>query len=88
MYIKKRMFVLSLLKMTNSNQMCEVLLFVCSKMADETNPSSKLPVADSLNQKLQLALFDYLIWGFDPVNSHCAFNIFQKVVFMHGALHR
>ena len=32
--------------MTNPNQMREVLLFVCSKMADETNLSSKLPVAD------------------------------------------
>ena len=33
-----------LLTMTNPNQMREVLLFVCSKMADETNLSSKLPV--------------------------------------------
>ena len=32
--------------MTNPNQMCEVLLFVCSKMADETNLNSKLPIAD------------------------------------------
>ena len=32
--------------MTNPNQLCDVLLFVCSKMADETNLSSKLPVAD------------------------------------------
>ena len=41
------MFVrLSLLTMTSPNQLCGVLLFVCSKMADETNPSSKLPVAD------------------------------------------
>ena len=41
------MFVrLSLLTMTNPNQLCNVLLFVCSKMADETNLSSKLPVAD------------------------------------------
>ena len=30
----------------NPNQLCDVLLFVCSKMADETNLSSKLPVAD------------------------------------------
>ena len=37
---------LSLLTMTNPNQMCDVLLFVCSKMADETNLSSKLSVAD------------------------------------------
>ena len=37
---------LSLLTMTNPNQLCDVLLFVCSKMADETTLSSKLPVAD------------------------------------------
>ena len=37
---------LSLLTMTNPNQLCDVLLFVCSKMADETNFSSKLPVVD------------------------------------------
>ena len=37
---------LSLLAMTNPNQLCDVLLFVCSKMADVTNLSSKLPVAD------------------------------------------
>ena len=37
---------LSLLTMTNPNQLCDVLLFVCSKMADKTNLSSKLPVAD------------------------------------------
>ena len=37
---------LSLLTMTNPNQLCDVFLFVCSKMADETNLSSKLPVAD------------------------------------------
>ena len=45
------MFVcLSLLTMTNPNQMCEVLLFVCSKMADETNLRSKLPVADRIRE--------------------------------------
>ena len=37
---------LSLLTMTSPNQLCDVLLLVCSKMADETNLSSKLPVAD------------------------------------------
>ena len=37
---------LSLLTMTNPSQLCDVLLFVCFKMADETNLSSKLPVAD------------------------------------------
>ena len=46
-YVKKCSLVrLSLLTMTNSNQLCDVLLFVCSKMADETNLSSKLPVVD------------------------------------------
>ena len=39
-------FLLSLLTVTNPNQLCDVLLFVCSKMADETNLSSELPVAD------------------------------------------
>ena len=37
---------LSLLTITNPNQMCKVLLFACSKMADETNLSYKLPVAE------------------------------------------
>ena len=37
---------LSLLTLINPNQLCEVLVFVCSKMADQTNLSSKLPVAD------------------------------------------
>ena len=37
---------LSILTMTNPNQLFNVLLFVCSKMADETNLSSKLSVAD------------------------------------------
>ena len=31
--------------MTNPNQLCDVLLFVFSKMADETSVSPKLPVA-------------------------------------------
>ena len=44
---------LSLLTMTNPNQLCDVLLFVCSKMADETNLNSKLPVADRTRE----------IWG-------------------------
>ena len=33
---------MSLLTMTNPNQLCDVLLFVCSEMANETNLSSKL----------------------------------------------
>ena len=44
--MKNLLVRLSLLTMTNPNQLCDVLLFVCSKMADETNLSSKLPVAD------------------------------------------
>ena len=47
MFIKDLHFVrLSLLTMTHTNQLRDVLLFVCSKMADETSLSSKLPVAD------------------------------------------
>ena len=45
-YTNSLLVRLSLLTMTNPNQLCDVLLFVCSKMADETNLSSKLPVAD------------------------------------------
>ena len=41
---------LSLMTMTNPNQMLEVLLFVCSKMGDETNRSSQLPVADRTSE--------------------------------------
>ena len=53
-----RMFVcLSLLTMTNPNQLCDVLLFVCSKMADETNLSSKLPVADRTRMVWERKLF-------------------------------
>ena len=37
---------LSLLTITNPNQLCDVLLFVCSKMTGETNLSFKLSVAD------------------------------------------
>ena len=35
---------LSLLTMTNPNQLCDVLLFVCSKMAEETNLSCVLTI--------------------------------------------
>ena len=48
-YLNRRVFVSCssvILTMTNPNQLCDVLLFVCSKMAVETNLSSKLPVAD------------------------------------------
>ena len=41
---------LSLLTMTNPNQLCDVLLFMCSKMADETNLISELPVAYSTRE--------------------------------------
>ena len=49
------MFVhLSLLTMTNPNQRHEVLLFVCSKMADETSLCSKLPAADRIREVCQI----------------------------------
>ena len=41
---------LSLLTMTNLSHMREMLLFVCSKMADYTNSSSKLSVADGTTE--------------------------------------
>ena len=41
---------LSLLTMTNLNHMRGMLLFVCSKMADLANSSSKLPVADGTTE--------------------------------------
>ena len=51
--LSHNMFRLSLLTMTSPNQLCDVLLFVCFKMDDETNLSSKLPVADRTRE----------IWG-------------------------
>ena len=46
LFLANQFVRLSLLTMTNPNQLCDVFLFVCSEMADETNLSSKLPVAD------------------------------------------
>ena len=43
---------LSLLTMTNPNQLCDVLSFVCSKMGEKTNLSSKLPVADTCRTRV------------------------------------
>ena len=37
--------------MANPNHLCDVLLFVCSKVADVTNLSSKLPVADRTSEE-------------------------------------
>ena len=55
---KNVLFVrLSLLTMINPNQLCDVLLFVCSKMADETNLSSKLLVADRTRQSAQWGMY-------------------------------
>ena len=46
-----RLFIrLSLLTMTNPNQLCDVLLFVYSKMADGTNLNSYLSVADKTRE--------------------------------------
>ena len=50
--------------MTNPNQLCDVLLSVCSKMAVETNLSSKLPVADTRFMQKVLSLIGFL--GFIP----------------------
>ena len=47
---------LALLKTMSHNQMREVLLFVCSKTADETNLSSKLPVAENMRGLRKKAL--------------------------------
>ena len=41
---------LSLLTMTTLNHMREMLLFVCSKMADQTNSCSKVSVADGTKE--------------------------------------
>ena len=68
--------------MTNPNQLCDVLLFVCSKMADETNLSSKLPIAErseeesSVGDALALA-FRYTIEVFRyTIESKAVANIF------------
>ena len=46
--------VITVLTMTSLNQMREVLLVVCSKMADEVSLSSKLPVADRTREFILL----------------------------------
>ena len=48
--------------MTNPNQLCDVLLFVCSKMADETNLSSALPVADRTKRGLRMKALLVMPW--------------------------
>ena len=49
---------LSLLTMTNPNQPCDVLLFVCSRMADETNRSEEeSSVGDALALAFHCARF-------------------------------
>ena len=52
-----RIVRLSLLTMTNPNQLCDVVLFVCFKMSDKTNLSSKLPVADRTREVWGRKLF-------------------------------
>ena len=54
--------------MTNPNQLCDVLLFVCSKMTDETNLSSKLPVADRTRE----VWGRMLCWWCFALAFHCA----------------
>ena len=54
---------LSLLTMTSPNQLCDVLLFVCSKMADETNLSSKLPLQiEQERSEEESSVGDALLW--------------------------
>ena len=50
--------------MTNPNQLCDVLLFVCSKMADETNLSSKLPVIEQERSEEKSSVGDALALAF------------------------
>ena len=49
--IPKLIVRLSFLTMTNPNQLCDVLLYVCSKMADDTNLSSKWPVEQERSEE-------------------------------------
>ena len=53
--------------MTNPNEMRKVLLFVCFMMADETNLSSKLPVADRtwVRKKALLVMLEEIKWRMD-----------------------
>ena len=46
--------------MTCPNQLCDVLLFVCSKMADEINLSSKLSVAEQERSEEESSVGDAL----------------------------
>ena len=62
--IRKSFVRLSLLTMTNPNQLCDVLLFVCSKMADETNLSSELPVAEQERSEEESSVGDALALAF------------------------
>ena len=50
--------------MTSPYQMCDVLSFVCSKMADETNLSSKLPVAAQERSEEESSVGDALALAF------------------------
>ena len=59
--------------MTNPNQMREVLLFVCSKMADETNFNSKLPIADRTRE----------VWG-RKLCWWCLSSVFPLRTFLLG----
>ena len=50
--------------MTNPSQLYDMLLFVCSKMVDETNLSSKLPVADRTRSEEESSVGDALALAF------------------------
>ena len=55
---------LSLLTMINPNQLCDVLLFVCSKVADETNLSSKLLQIEQERSEEESSIGDALALAF------------------------
>ena len=46
--------------MTNPYQLCDMLLFVCSKMADENNLNSKLPVSLNIYFMYNINIFEHI----------------------------
>ena len=62
--------------MTNPNQLCDVLLFECSKMADETNLSSKLPVAEQERPEEESSVGDALALAF-PCARFCSASLIR-----------
>ena len=69
--------------MTNPNQLCDVLLFVCSKMADETNLSCfALKESDHIEPsrlcagpQLQLPVFPHLLLRRSPIATGLLYDL-------------